>query len=129
MLSSKLGMNIMKQPIWMAKESNKVQPTTHLTHLHFTCAHLTTSPLYVGPRLVLNLQQPNFGFSHILQFALHHAWTTLLSSARKRLLPTELFLSLIRVASITRDFPEQRPIFTSHHHASHKPHICVTFFS
>jgi len=129
MLSSKLGMNIMKQPICVAKESNKVQPTTYLTHLHFTRAHLTTSPIYVGPRLVLNLQQPNFGFSHILQFALHHAWTTLLSFACKRLLPIELFLSLVRVASITHDFPEQRPIFTFHHHASRKPHICVTFFS
>jgi len=37
-------------------------------------------------------------------YNLHHAWTTLLSAARERLLPKELFLSLIRVASITHDF-------------------------
>jgi len=36
-------------------------------------------------------------------YNLHHSWTTLLSSAPERLLPKELFLSLIRVASITRD--------------------------
>jgi len=30
---------------------------------------LPATPIYVGPRLVLNLQQPNFGFSHILQLA------------------------------------------------------------
>jgi len=54
---------------WLASSSTHIHASAEQPLLCGSAQLLPATPIYVGPRLVLNLQEPNFGFSHILQLA------------------------------------------------------------